>query len=201
LNRLKTIALAGLGVVNLAAAIFAWRGFVGEAREDVVPARSAPLILPAAQPADPAPAVGEDRETLARPLFDKSRRPVQGMPRSAGTTEAPSGIKLLAVIGFSHTARAFVVSGAAAEGKWLSAGEIFENWKVDSIEPNEIVMRQETGLLKVGIDYNGAPAQFTAEAPPPPPEGPQPEGPGAAPAKIVDPDSFGAGRDARRGKH
>lgn len=195
------IALAGLGFVNLAAAAFAWRSFTSGTEEDAVPARSAPLILPAAQTADAAPALDEDRETLARPLFDKTRRPALGIPRSAGATAAPSGIKLLAVIGFNHTARAFVISSAAAEGKWLSAGEIFENWKVDSIEPHEIVLRQETGLLKVGIDYNDAPPQFTVEVAPPPPENSEPKGPEAAPATVVAPESLAAGRNVKRSKH
>lgn len=197
------IALAGLGVLNLAAATFAWRGFAGEVRDDVLPARSAPLILPAAQSADAAPALGEDRESLARPLFDKSRRPIQSNRQSAGATEPPFGVKLLGVIGFRRTARAFVTSSAAAEGKWLSVGEIFENWKVDSIQPHEIVLRNETGIIKLGLDYNGSPAQFTAAvaAAPPPPESPDPGRPEAAPAKVVAPDSFSAGRDARREKH
>lgn len=174
LNRLKIIALAGLATLDLAAGLFAWRGFAGADGGERLEARSAPMIVPAALSGAPSLASGDDPETLSRPLFVKSRRPSQHAPRAASETAAaprPAGLKLLAIIGFSHTARAFLISSAAADGKWLSVGEIFENWTVDSIAEQEIALRQDADVLRVGLDYEGVPAQagpLPAPLPPPP---------------------------------
>jgi hypothetical protein len=83
MNRLKIILMAGLAALDLVAVLFAWRSFSGADATDRLPVRSASTIVPAALSDASAATEGNDPETLARPLFAKSRRPWQGGPRLA----------------------------------------------------------------------------------------------------------------------
>jgi hypothetical protein len=203
LNRLKIIILASLAGLNLAAALFAWRSFAGAEPGERIPARSAAMIVPAGVSDAPAIPEGDDRETLSRPLFVKSRRPSQNASRAASEASVappPAGLQLHAVVGFSHSARAFVTSSSAADGKWLKVGENFENWMVDSIAAQEIALRQDADLLRVGLFYDtaAAPVGLTPTPPPPPPKTGNSE---EAPAKVIVPDAFAPVRDSKRGGH
>lgn len=186
MNRLKIISLVALAGLDLAAGLFAGRSFVAVDGGDSFPARSAPTIVPAALSDTFAVTRGDDPETLARPLFVKTRRPWQGTRRASSVVSAappPSGLKLHAIVGFSHSARAFVTSSAAADGKWLGVGETFENWTVESISSQEIDLRLDADLLRVGLDYDNvatpagpitSPAPSTPVAPTPAPPSPPP---------------------------
>jgi hypothetical protein len=200
LNRLKIISLAGLTLLDVAAALFVWRAFSGAEAADRPPPGSAPSIVPAALSDAPITRQGEDSETLARPLFWKSRRPSQAGFRPANEPShapAPADLKLHAIIGFNYSNRAFVTSRAAADGKWLSVGETFESWTVDSITSHEIALRQDVDLLRVGLDYDevAAPA---APSPPPQPPAKVENRDEAAPPKGAPPDPFSAARNGRR---
>jgi hypothetical protein len=203
LNRLKIITLAVLASLDLAAALFVWRSFAAAGQSESLPSRSASIIVPVALSDAPAAAEGDDHDTLARPLFVKSRRPSQNAaPVATGATLAPppAGLKLHAVIGFNHLARAFVTSTAAAEGKWLSVGETFEDWKVDSIAAQDIALRQDADVFRVGFVYDDAPNPAApAPAPPPPPKADS--GNETPAARIVAPDAFDAVKGAKRGGH
>jgi hypothetical protein len=202
-KRLKIITLAGLAALDLAAALFAWRGFADADGGEILDARLAPKLIPAALSDAPAMAGGDDPETLARPLFAKSRRPFQGGSRVANVASAaapPAGLKLHAVIGFNHSVRAFVTSSAAADGKWISIGEMVENWTVDSISAQEIALRQNANLLRVGLDYDRAPAPVVPIPAPPPPAVSENLDDDSA-AKVVAPAAASAVKDAKRGGH
>jgi hypothetical protein len=158
LNRLKIIVLAGLAALDLIAAGFVWRSFAGGAEPLVT--RPGLAILPTSPLELVMPARGDDHETLARPLFSKTRRPSPSPQASAegGNRPPPSppaGIKLYAVILSGRSARTFICSNAALEGKWLAAGETFENWTVDSIAPQEVTLRHDASLIRIGLAYNG----------------------------------------------
>ena len=157
-NRLQIIILAGVAGLDLFAGAFAWNGFAGERGRLV--ARPVPAIVPENQSEFVIPAQGDDREILARPLFSKSRRPTPpGQRQADGGNRVPSappaGIKLNAVILFNRAARAFMSSNASLEGKWFAVGETFENWTVDSIAPQEVALRRDASLIRIGLAYNG----------------------------------------------
>ena len=202
LNRLQIIALAGLGAIDVVAALFAWRAFAGPGSSDDLPPRVAPAIIPASITSAASESPHEDSETLARPLFAKSRRPSQNAARAtddAATSPPPAGLKLLAVIAFGRSARAFVASGADTDGKWLSVGDVIESWRVDSIEAQDISLRQQDDRIRVGLNYDGGTGRV-AQLPPPPVEKAEKRDE-APPAKIIAPESFAAVRDAKRGGH
>jgi hypothetical protein len=201
-NRLKIIALAGLGAVDMAAALFAWRAFTAPDAGQDLPARAAPAMVPATSAALQAGPPHDDNETLARPLFSRSRRPSQNAANAqadALSSPPPAGLKLLSVIAFGHEARAFVASTADAEGKWLSVGDSVESWEVESIAAQDISLRQQEDHIRVAIEYDGAPGRV-AQLPPPAPEKPA-KSEEAPPAKVVAPESFAAIKDVRRGGH
>jgi hypothetical protein len=203
MNRLKIISMAGLAALDLVAVLFAWRSFSGADATDRLPVRSASTIVPAALSDASAATEGNDPETLARPLFAKSRRPWQGGPPLANEASAappPAGLKLRAIVGFNRSAHAFVISSAAAEGKWLSVGEKFENWTVDSIAEQEIALRQNAGLLRVGLDYDGSTPPAGPIAAPPPSAKTETRDDAPA-AKALASDPFSAIRDAKRSGH
>jgi hypothetical protein len=158
LNRLKIIVLVGLTGLDLCAGAFAWRAVAG--RDEGLVARPA-IALVAARPAELVmPAHGEDPETLARPLFSKSRRPSpKSQTRADGGSppplSPPAGIKMDAVILFDRAARAFISSNALVEGKWLAVGDSFENWTVDSIAPQEVALHRDASSIRIGLAYNG----------------------------------------------
>lgn len=160
MNRLQIIILACLTFLDVAAVVFAWRNLVGAEVILRPVTRSAPMIV--LDPVFDLPASTPDNnsETLSRPLFVKSRRPFLDHPSAteANTGAAPGGLKLHAVIGFDQSVRAFVTSDANAEGKWLTVGDIFENWTVESIDAQEITLRQDADLLRIGLDYDVVPA-------------------------------------------
>ncbi|HUO54363.1 MAG TPA: hypothetical protein VMU18_06470 [Rhodoblastus sp.] len=202
MNRLKIILLVALCGVNLAAAAFAWRGFAGADAADDLPARSAALV-PAAPSDAPVLALGEDSETLARPLFSRSRRPQQASAHAeaeASASPPPAGLKLHGVIGYSRQAQAFVTSNASTEGKWLKIGEKFENWTVETIDPQEIALRQSAEILRVGLDYDETAQAQSAFAPPPPKRDEKGDDRHAAatPPKMNPPDAGDATRIAKR---
>jgi hypothetical protein len=209
------ISFAGLAALDLAAALFVWRSFVATDGGHSLPARNAPMLVPAGLTEVPKATEGDDHETLARPLFVKSRRPSQVAPRAANGASAappPAGLKLRAIIGFDRWVRAFVTSSAAVDGKWVSVGEIFENWRVESISPQEIALRQDSDTLRVGLDYDGAPAPV-GPAPALPPPAKTENAPARPPSavsynlddepapKIVAPDTIAAVKGAGRGGH
>lgn len=200
MNRLKIISLVGLALLDLAAGLFAWRSFNVGRVGDSVPGRSPAMVDAAALSDVPVAALGDDVETLARPLFVKSRRPWQATPKAASEAvhaPPPVGLKLHAIVGFDHSIRAFVTSSAAADGKWLSVGETFENWTVDSITHQEIALRQDADLLRVGLAYDDVAAPVSAISVSPPARGENRDD--AQPAKVVAPDALSAVRDGKRG--
>lgn len=202
LNRLKIIALAALGALDVVAALFAWRAFFGPEAGMDLPARAAPPIVPAAIAAAAPQASHDDSETLSRPLFSKSRRPslnAAHLAADAASSPPPAGLKLLAVIAFGHDARAFVVSSVDADGKWLSVGDSIESWTVESIAPQDISLRQQDDRIRVAINYDEAPARV-AQLPARLPEKAE-KSEETPPAKVVAPESFAAIKDLRRGGH
>lgn len=187
MNRLHGIILAGLAVVDLAAGAFALNAWIGQADD-------APAVARAPRPLAPADAedlasidLGPDTETLARPLFVKSRRP--SPVGFADDAAAPTDMKLRAIVALDQAPRAYLVANGAVEGKWVSVGDEIGAWKVESISSAQVALQREAQTVSIGFDYDEAPAPRGAAVPP-----------SAAPAQNMpelskaQPPSQGAGR-------
>lgn len=123
---------------------------------DVAPVR--PPAVAAAQPGGPSLAAGAGAaalsldalpETLARPLFSKTRRPAAA--RLAGTTEVPAPIEQapvapegLRLVGFMSSKergpQALIRGGSDVPGNWVKVGEAVAGWTLSRIEKDRVVL-------------------------------------------------------------
>jgi hypothetical protein len=123
-----------------------------------------------------------DTDTLTRPLFEKSRRPVvktaSERPTRADAAQVetpPVGMSLKGIVNHGADTRIFVVTTALAEGVWLQIGEELEGWTVERVERSDVTLRRGGRVAHLDFQYAEAPsvgagaAVFVPPAPPPPP--------------------------------
>jgi hypothetical protein len=179
-NRLKIIIFAGLGLLDVGAGAFALNAWTREPDDAPVARRAAHSLAPAAKPEPPAPVEGPDVETLARPLFMKSRRPSKGGPKDGpGAAQPPTGMKLHAVVALEDSLRVYLVADGSAKGKWLRVGDELNAWIVESISRRNVALRHDDQTVSIGF---GAPEvqHSPASTPPaPPPQSPAESAPQA----------------------
>lgn len=95
------------------------------------------------------------RETLTRPLFHPSRRPlVAPAPSAEAPAEPPAEIaaaepsrmKLLGLIRTGARAqRALIRLEGQPYGTWVDVGGEIEGWRLSSIEPNKVLIEKNGG--------------------------------------------------------
>jgi hypothetical protein len=100
-----------------------------------------------ATPLDSKP-VTEFRETVQRPLFNSTRRPVD-RPKTAkaqGSTESSSlpDMRLVGIVkSGSDPNRALIRAGDQANGKWVAEGETINGWKLRSVKDRSVIVEAE----------------------------------------------------------
>ena len=113
-------------------------------------AASGPIIRPA----------GTYRETLAHPVFFKSREPFVPPPPApppaaakpvASPVPADPGIALGGVAIDSVVRKAYLFNKANPLGTWVSQGETFMGWTVQSIDATSIKLRQADRTLELQL--------------------------------------------------
>ena len=192
MNRLKVIIFAGLGLLDVGAGAFALDAWTREPDGAPVARRAAPSLAPAAKPEPPAPVEGPDVETLARPLFMKSRRPSKvGAKDGPDAASPPTGMKLYAVVALEDSLRAYLVGDGSAKGKWLRVGDELNAWTVESISRRNVALRHDDQTVSIG--FAAAEVQHSPAAPPP-----QPPADAAPQADSAPPQPAEAPRFARR---
>lgn len=97
-------------------------------------------------PLDSKP-IGELRETVRRPLFNSTRKPID-RPKTAKqeVTQAGSALDMRLVgIVKSGTApgRALIRLANETNGKWITEGEAFSGWKLRSVKDRSVVVEAE----------------------------------------------------------
>ena len=89
-----------------------------------------------------AAAASDDAQTLARPIFWKSRRPrpqIAKVGDNAGAGSAAlAGLSLAAIVKTGGSTRAFVVSAESPEGRWLAQGETVQGWTIADVGEFEL---------------------------------------------------------------
>ena len=118
-------------------------------------AASAQLAMVEALPEELASAGAQSYpETLARPLFRKTRRPpepdrppqVTGPARAAPRQIArlPENLELVGIMKESGRGeRALIRFGASPIGQWVEIGHVLEGWRLSRIDPGGIVFQAE----------------------------------------------------------
>ena len=94
-------------------------------------------------PLDSKP-VGEFRETVQRPLFNSTRKPVdRPKAKAEGPAEAGShlDLRLVGIVKSGNgPARALIREGDQANGKWISEGDTFGGWKLRSVKDRSVIV-------------------------------------------------------------
>lgn len=99
-------------------------------------ARSAEL----ATALDKKPAAGF-RETVERPLFHPTRRPVErAAPAPAETQGDPGGMRLVGVSAVGGQKRALIRITGDAQGRWIAEGEALDGWKLKSVKDRSVII-------------------------------------------------------------
>jgi hypothetical protein len=131
-----------------------------------VPGTGAPAAIPVEQ-AGPRPMAGADRfahplaslalddlrDTVRRPLFEKTRRPVEPPPRVAPAPAAPAPIprptadpNALSLLGVVKSdegeAMALLRRNQSGQNVRLQEGETVDGWTIDRIDADAVVLRQ-----------------------------------------------------------
>jgi hypothetical protein len=93
-------------------------------------------------------ALGELRDTLRRPLFERTRRPVEPPPRAApaaipGPGADPQALTLLGVLkSDGGDAIALLRRNPSGQNVRLQEGETVDGWTVERIEADTVVLKQ-----------------------------------------------------------
>jgi len=143
---LMILVLAGSGALAFCALIFAaWIFIANDAAEGSAAAewRAPTFDGKTAQHMRPV----DDAQTLARPIFSKSRRPAQQTASASPTplANAPdvgtNGMVLSAVVKSRGARQAFLVSPNNPEGQWLKVGEALGAWRIEKIDDTRIELK------------------------------------------------------------
>jgi type II secretory pathway component PulC len=89
--------------------------------------------------------VSQFQETVNRPLFNPSRKPVQRDKVAAKDTNAePSDLRLIGVMkSGDQTPRALIRFANAQTGKWIAEGERFDGWRLRKVNALSVVVEAD----------------------------------------------------------
>jgi len=173
---LAAAALAALVGVNLWLLTIILAGAVGE--------EPAPMAAPAWDAKLSGPGKGETaakpitayRQTLAQPVFFKTREPYVAPPPVASPTPAAMpkppppvivdpGLKVAGVIIAAGVRKAYIHGKTDPHGNWVSEGETLTGWKVQAIDAGGVKLQQQDRTIELQL----YPATSDDKEPPGPP--------------------------------
>jgi len=128
-----------------------------------------------------APAAHADAQTLSRPLFERTRRPIKkdGGPAEADAKKPeaetiPANLAVKAIVRFRGGKRAFVTYASLPDGEWRAPGESIDGWTVARIDAQALTLKRGARSERIELTYDDAPRTKAAPptAPPQPPPTP-----------------------------
>ncbi|HEY7300025.1 MAG TPA: hypothetical protein VH684_19130 [Xanthobacteraceae bacterium] len=97
-------------------------------------------------------------QTLRRPLFFKKREPFVPRPPAAPPKPAPPpvvqkdpGLVLGGVVIDHNIKKAYLFTRADPHGAWVSEGENFMGWKVQSVDSNSTTLQQNSRFVELHL--------------------------------------------------
>jgi hypothetical protein len=152
---LPAVALVGLGALN------GWLIMIVLGAEEVTVQEPPASVAPSSDLSEKESGLSNVKpvhayvETLAHPLFYKTRAPYVPPPPTspaASKTDAPPmpidpGIAVGGVVLDGVLKKAYLFKKGGATGSWVSEGETFMGWKVESIEPGSSKLQQAGRIL------------------------------------------------------
>jgi hypothetical protein len=145
---------------------------------DVAPVRPQPSAGPASDQPTPDAAlntpasIGDFAETLARPLFNPTRRPLpppakkpatEAPPPAAQAHASPNNLRLVGMMVRRGSAkRALIRSADQSIASWVEVGADVDGWRVRDIEPDRVVVERGGDTAELML-YTHKPAESGAE--------------------------------------
>lgn len=155
LSPLTTIAIVAFCILDAGAALFLLRAAMRPIGLQAAP--QAAWRLPTLAPDAPKKEMSAkaDVQTLTRPIFFKSRRPpVNARAEAAQVAEPPvesAQLTVSAIAKAGRAERAFLLSSAATEGRWLAVGEEIDGWTLAEVHTSEVVLRSGDSLVRLNL--------------------------------------------------
>ncbi|MGQ0672489.1 MAG: hypothetical protein ACT4N2_06355 [Hyphomicrobium sp.] len=110
------------------------------------------------------------RETVSRPLFQPTRRPVVPSPNTeedlppapaSEQTEiipaAPSGLSLVGLMGSGGSRRALLRPNGQSHGTWLTVGRDIDGWRLSRIEENHVLIEKDGSKEELFLHQSSKP--------------------------------------------
>jgi hypothetical protein len=156
---LPAVALVGLGALN------GWLIMIVRGGEEVGVQEPPASVAPSRALSEKESGLSNVKpvhayvETLAHPVFSKARAPYVPPPPTslaAPKTDAPPlpvdpGIAVGGVVLDGVLKKAYLFKKGGATGSWVSEGETFVGWKVESIEPGSAKLQQAGRTLELHL--------------------------------------------------
>lgn len=169
LSPLMAMILCALCVVDAGAALFALGSIFAPlaAPPQLEPEWRLPGAASSAPRQGARTSAGE--QTLARPIFSKSRRPFAAPPveTQSKIEEAPvaaTGLSVTAIVKTGGVKRVLIVSSAEPEGKWALEGERLEGWTIAEVRDFDVTLRNGQNVVQLKL-YSDHPPTQDAHAP------------------------------------
>jgi hypothetical protein len=177
---LAAAGLASLAGVNLWLLSIILGGTTGEEAQRVAaPAWEAKLSGAGRDGAAPKP-ISAYGQTLAQPVFFKSREPFvappprpvapptpAGIPKPTAPVVVDPGLTVAGIIIGAGVRKAYIHGKSDPHGSWVSEGESLTGWKVQAIDAGGIKLQQHDHMIELQL----YPTTSEDRAPPTPPPG------------------------------
>ncbi|HEX5998256.1 MAG TPA: hypothetical protein VFZ16_02485 [Hyphomicrobiaceae bacterium] len=130
-----------------------------------------PLHAPTPVTALDKKSVEQLAETVGRPLFHPSRRPVQRTEAAASserTAEPPSKLRLIGIVRIAHQPpRALIRFAGEPMGKWLAEGAEHKGWRLSKVNARSVMVQSGQRAHELTLPaLHSAPAAPVAGAAP-----------------------------------
>ena len=176
LSPLMLAALSLLSVTTTLSALFFLRALIGldESAPSATPDWRPPSASFLNSPASAPPPT--DVQTVTRPVFAKSRRPVPKVgaaPAPENRTGPPPALTVQAIVLSNGASRAYLVGHGGANGEWYLVGQLVDGWTIAEMRASEVTLKsgERTATLPL---YPETPPPGEGEAKGLPPSVPSP---------------------------
>jgi hypothetical protein len=196
LSPLTATCLLALAAANAALLVVIAGEYLQAADAAVGPLEWSPKLSTASEAVLPVRGAESYAQTLAHPVFFKSREPFVAPPPApppvakapAPPVNADPGLVLAGVMIAGGHRKAYLVNKADSSGTWTSEGETLAGWKVQAVQPTAVKLQQQDRTIELLLyprheegAADATPPCQPGGLPPAQPFPPLPPAPGAGP--------------------
>jgi type II secretory pathway component PulC len=102
--------------------------------------------------------LNSDNDALARPMFNKSRRPnpkdkLDTLDIENSLSGSQMNMRVVAIMKYNKETKAFIQTAEDSEGAWVKAGDILDGKKIKKINATNIVLAEGENEFRLSL-YN-----------------------------------------------